>query len=161
MDFINIDTIKIPKAFTDSKPKKNKIEKIRNYCQKNGHIDKPIVIRKNGKGSLLVDGYIRYLVAKELGYKTIPFIFEDSLYSQHKYIYGKFKSCDKLYIWKVKDSIDVKVNDTVVVQSKKSKGIVTVVDIFTLDGMKNVYYYAKHRDVIKVCKEGSVCNATK
>lgn len=161
MDFINVDTIKIPKAFTGSKPKKNKIERIRGYCQKNGCIDKPVIIRENGKGSLLVDGYIRYLVAKELGYKTIPFLFEDSLYSQHKYIYGKFQGCDKLYIWKVKDSIDVKVNDTVVVQNKKSKGVVTVVDIFTLDGTKNVYYYAKHRDVIKVRKKGGVCNATK
>lgn len=119
MDFININTIKIPKAFMNSKPKKNKIERIRDYCQKNGCIDKP------------------------------------------EYIYGKFKGCDKLYIWKVKDSIDVKVNDEVVVQNKKSKGVVTVVDIFTLDGMKNVYYYAKHRDVIKVCNEGGVCSATK
>lgn len=159
MDFINVSAIKIPMAFLNSKPNNNKVEKIRKYCQENGQIDKPIIIRENKSGSLLIDGYIRYIVAKEMGYKTIPFIFEDSLYSQHKYIYGKFNGTSKLYIWKVKDSIDVKINDRVVVQSKDGKAVVTVVDIFNLSGMQNIYYHKKHRDVVRVCDNNSVLKA--
>ena len=60
---MNIDDIKISDQFLDSHPSQEKMERFEKYWLRTNHQDKSIILDKNG---YLVDGYIRYLIMKEM-----------------------------------------------------------------------------------------------
>lgn len=64
-----LSSITIPKKFLATQPKREKIDATIAYYKKNGKFDKPVVIV--GDENLLVDGYKRYVAAKELNLPTI------------------------------------------------------------------------------------------
>ena len=68
---IDIEYIKIPKSFKRTRPREEKLDKVRNYFDEWGKLDKPITIDDD---YMLVDGYSRYVVAKEKGMKLVPVI---------------------------------------------------------------------------------------
>ncbi|HHV95208.1 MAG TPA: ParB N-terminal domain-containing protein [Clostridiaceae bacterium] len=61
--------IKVPAAFARTRPRPEKLAETIEYYKKHGKFDKPVVIR--GDSNLLVDGYKRYVAAKELGLNSI------------------------------------------------------------------------------------------
>jgi hypothetical protein len=61
--------ITIPAHFARTKPKSEKIRETIEYYEKHGKFDKPVIIK--GESNLLVDGYKRYLAAKELGHDSV------------------------------------------------------------------------------------------
>lgn len=71
---IAVTDIKIPAAFLVRKPNKAKTEALKSAVATQGQLDEPIVVRPtlDGSGYVLFDGYRRYLVARELGWTTVP-----------------------------------------------------------------------------------------
>jgi hypothetical protein len=51
-------------------PRKEKIEAVINHIQREGALDKPIKVHPKTK--MLVDGFARYLAAKEMGMREVP-----------------------------------------------------------------------------------------
>ena len=147
-----LSEIIVPKSFKQTNPKKQKLDKVRDYVAKHGKLDKPIVI----DGQMLTDNYVRYLVAVESGFEKVPCITTQE-YREQKinntpttYIIGKFKNCDKEYTWKVTKNISLEVGDRVLVRSKckngkNGRGVVTVIQIFTSDRESML----RHKPVIK------------
>lgn len=70
---MNIDDIKISDQFLDSHPSQEKMERFEKYWLRTNHQDKSIILDKNG---YLVDGYIRYLIMKRNGAKTIRTVYK-------------------------------------------------------------------------------------
>ena len=68
MRTIKVSEVIIPKEFTQSTPRSDKIERVKNYVEKHNTIDKPIVVNSDG---VLTDNYVRYLVANQCGLKEI------------------------------------------------------------------------------------------
>ena len=64
-----LSLITIPEAFARTRPRLEKIKESMDYYKKHGKFDKPVVIK--GDSNLLIDGYKRYVAAKELGLKSI------------------------------------------------------------------------------------------
>ena len=71
---INIRDILIPKCFKDSPCKRFKVDKAINFYNQCGAFDRPLLLESKDK-TLLLDGYSRYLAAKELGVKEIAVQF--------------------------------------------------------------------------------------
>ncbi|HHY23125.1 MAG TPA: ParB N-terminal domain-containing protein [Clostridiaceae bacterium] len=65
----SLSIITIPESFARTKPNPAKIKETVEYYKKHGKFDKPVVIR--GDTNLLIDGYKRYVAAKELGLESI------------------------------------------------------------------------------------------
>ncbi len=61
--------ITVPEKFLATQPRREKIEATIAYYKKYGKFDKPVVIV--GENNLLVDGYKRYVAAKELNLSKI------------------------------------------------------------------------------------------
>lgn len=151
METIKISDVIIPKKFIRSTPRSDKVEKIKCYVERHNEIDKPIVINSN---RVLVSNYIRYLIANQYGFKEIPFIIQDEIQNKKEklsttYIIGKFKNCNKKYIWKNTKKISVNIGDKVLVISNTKNGtkkvVVTVVDIFQSSDLTML----KHKPMIK------------
>ena len=70
---MNIEDIKISDQFLASNPSPEKMERFEKYWLLTNHQDKPIVLDKNG---YLVDGYIRYLIMKRNGAKTVQTVYK-------------------------------------------------------------------------------------
>lgn len=66
-DVIPIDSIIINEEFLQTPPKREKIDGVKEYFYKYGELDKVIVVRSDGDKYILVDKYLRFVVAKELG----------------------------------------------------------------------------------------------
>jgi hypothetical protein len=66
---IPIDAILIPDSFARTKPNPMKIQDTIAYYTSHGKFDKPVIIR--GDDNLLIDGYKRYVAAKEMGLETV------------------------------------------------------------------------------------------
>jgi hypothetical protein len=64
-----LSEIDVPKPFMKALPKEEKIQAAKERIQKEG-MKKPLVVHPKTK--VLVDGFIRYLAAKELGFKEVP-----------------------------------------------------------------------------------------
>ena len=147
-----LSEIIVPKSFRQTKPSEQKLNKVRAYVAEHGELDKPIVL----DGQMLTDNYVRYLVATEAGFEKVPCITTQE-YREQKienipttYIVGKFKNCEKEYIWKVTKNISLEVGDRVQVRSKCKNGkngigVVTVVQVFTSDSASML----RHKPVIK------------
>ena len=152
MNTIMLSDIIVPKSFQQTKPSKQKLDKVRAYVAEHGKLDKPIVL----EGQMLTDNYVRYLVAAEAGFEKVPYITTQE-YREQKventpttYIVGKFKNCEKEYTWKVTKNIPLEVGDRVLVRSKckngkNGRGVVTVVQVFTSDSASML----RHKPVIK------------
>lgn len=153
---LTIDVVKIPKGFAKHPPNEKKLQKVRDYYLKYGDLDKPIVITNTNK---LVDGYTRYLVAKEFGLISIPYIFEEE--SVRKFILGTFQGNNKRYIWRVPNNMNVVSGDQAVVVTRKPKHKKTVHDIVTVVGvfdtssetMKELMKGSNHLPVLKIIKK--------
>lgn len=155
MDFIKLSKIIIPKSFSDSHPQEWKMDSVRSYVKEHNELDKPIIL----DGSMLVDGYIRYLVAKEYGFREVPFITFREYREQNQidddavtYIVGKFKGSEKEYTWRLDKNIQIEVGDSVLVKSRCKDGsdvsAVTVVNVFTSDDP----HMLRHKPIIKKLK---------
>ena len=68
-EIVRLENIKIKKDF--SEPKERKMKERRNYFNKYGYFKSPIILDKN---NTLLDGYTTYLLAKEIGYKSITIL---------------------------------------------------------------------------------------
>lgn len=74
---VQINDIKIPEDFTKTTPRRSKITLRREEFLMNGSFGTNVTIKYNSvyrdtiSHPLLVDGYTAYLVAKELGHKTL------------------------------------------------------------------------------------------
>lgn len=148
---IRLSKIVIPDSFKRSNPMEIKLDYVRDYVKNHGELDKPIVLN----GNMLVDNYVRYLVAKELGFREVPCISSKE-YRDRKnviempatYIAAEFKDNPKEYIWRVPNGISVEVGDMVLVKSKfkdDNKAVVTVGRVFQSDDVDML----KHKTVIK------------
>ena len=158
MNTIKLENIIIPKSFEQSKPSQKKIDKVKEYVNEHGKLDKPIVL----DGNMLTDSYVRYLVAIECGFEKVPYITTQEYRDQSlepsmpmTYIAGKFEGNEKEYIWKVTKNISIEVGDKVMVKSKRVNGnngtaVVTVTKVFTSDSDKML----RHKPVIKKLKRG-------
>lgn len=147
MNTIKINNIIIPNKFLKSNPSKNKIQFIMEYYNKYNKLDKPIVINEE---NILVNNYIRYLVAKEKGLEEIPYLLEkeyEEIYpiDDTNYICGVFNKNSKEYIWKNIYNLEFNIGDLALVKSGKSKTIVTVTKVFK----SNNPAYLKHKKVFK------------
>lgn len=63
-----ISEIKIPKSFLASTPSTDKFIYCNDFYEKNGFLDRDIILNQNG---YLIDGYIAYLVAKSKGVEKV------------------------------------------------------------------------------------------
>lgn len=70
-DFIPIESIIINEEFLQTPPKREKIDGVKEYFYKHGELDKVIVVSPKGNKYILVDKYLRFVVAKELGLTEI------------------------------------------------------------------------------------------
>lgn len=68
---IPLSSIYITKALKATPPRAAKINAVLEYYQTHGEIDKPIVVKQQGEGYVLVDKYLRYYVAEKLGLDMI------------------------------------------------------------------------------------------
>lgn len=148
---IKLSKIVVPESFKNSNPMEVKLDYVRDYVKNHGELDKPVVL----DGNMLVDNYVRYLVAKELGFREVPCISYKE-YRDRKsviempatYIVAEFKDNPKEYIWRVPNGISVEVGDMVLVKSKfrdDNKAVVTVGRVFQSDDVDML----KHKTVIK------------
>ncbi len=150
----------IPDTFTKAVPKDWKMDKVREFVATHGKLDKPVVVNRRG---VLVDNYVRYLVAKECGFATVPCMTMGE-YNRLRiksgerpimsYVVAKFDGCPKEYIWKNDRDFDVAVGDKVLAVSKKKNGgngvvTVTVVGLFQSNSPK----FYKHKPITKVYKK--------
>ena len=150
MNMINVSDIVIPKRYKRSYPKKEKMDSIRAYVAEHRKLDVPIVL----DGKTLVDNYVRYLVARQYGFREVPCItIEEYLIEQNKFpitcVVGVFENNEKEYVWRINNGITVDVGDMILVKSKCKDGvdtaIVSVVDVFISEDPKML----KHKPVIK------------
>lgn len=150
MDKINISKIIIPEALSKSKPSKLKLNNVKAYYAEHGEFDKPVILTKD---NILIDNYIRYLAAAQLGINEIPYFEtqECSGQSMVMYVVGKFPNCEKEYTWKLLKNIDINAGDKVLVKTKTAdkvktvNRVVTVVRIFQSDSPQLL----RHKPVIK------------
>lgn len=66
-----IEDIKIPEAFAQTTPGRNKVEMRKAFYKVAGKFDKEIIVDRKG---CLFDGYSAYIAAKELGLDKVPVV---------------------------------------------------------------------------------------
>lgn len=67
--YLPLSEINVPKHFAKSIPSDWKIQRVKYRLGSKNKLDKPITIDQN---RCIVDGYTRYLVAKEIGIRYVP-----------------------------------------------------------------------------------------
>lgn len=70
--YLPLNEIIIPNHMKNTTPHEWKIKRVRNRLGEKNRLDRPITINSN---HVLLDGYTRYLVAKEVGMKYVPIIW--------------------------------------------------------------------------------------
>lgn len=69
-NIIGIEHIFVSSALLESTPSEKKIKPIREFYEKNGYLDEPLLIKT---GSLaLQNSYARYYFAKQIGLEYVP-----------------------------------------------------------------------------------------
>lgn len=153
---IKISDIIVPQSLLDSKPNQYKIDNAMEYFNKHQELDKPVVL----DGNVLIDNYVRYLVAVEKGLTELPFVSAWEYKKKNpesnillSYITGIFEKDEnkKEYYWKNLYNLPIKVGDRVLVYShnkytEEDKSEVIVTNIFK-SGKKHLL---KHKPVIKI-----------
>ena len=130
---MRLTDIKVPDAFKKTQPSSTKLITCANYYKKFGQLDKPITIDTNG---YLVDGYVRYVVAKRMGLNEVPVKF---LTDKRIYVMAKHTDVGKEYWWVVNKKDEekfaerIKVGDKILVNTKQGKCQVTITHIVTKD----------------------------
>ena len=145
-----ISDIIIPDEFTKTTPKNSKIERIREYFNAYNTIDKPVTISSS---NILMDGYIRYLIAKEKNIQSIPCIISDKNFTPKrpcKYIVGSFDNGLE-YIWKIRNKLDVNVGDKVLVANKNGSAVVNVVKVFCGNDKDKL----RHKPVLQIVQRAN------
>lgn len=66
---VKLEEIRIPKSFLKTQPSREKVEKFKQQYQQTGNFEGRIKVKENTM--TLVDGYARYMAAKELGLEEI------------------------------------------------------------------------------------------
>lgn len=145
MKLVKLDQIVVPACFADTKPKEYKLDKVRRYIKEHGKLDKPILLH----GNYLKDGYVRYLVAKELGLEEVECVNNSNVTNNKliKYVVGKFSDNGKEYIWKVPPHVkaNIKAGDMVWVQVGNNKqAYTTVIKVDITEDTE----FLKHKNVI-------------
>ena len=145
MKKIKLDEIIIPKSFLQSNPSETKMERCRNKWRKYNKQPKPLIVDKD---KVLVDGYIQYLILKELGNEEGNYLVrheskkEKSSYRNEPttYVYGVHpnSNCIKEFMWRVPKSMtwfseNVQVGDSILCQTKFGIAPVIVTKIEVLD----------------------------
>lgn len=98
---MRLDDIKIPEIYLKTPPKQWKLDACREYFGKFGHIDRRIVVDKNG---VLRDGYVGYLVLKENGVADCDVVVNSQ--KQIKcpdkyYLFAVHEGKPKEYVWRI------------------------------------------------------------
>lgn len=145
MKKINLSEIIIPKMFLQSNPSETKMERYRNKWSKYNKQPKPLIVDED---NVLIDGYIQYLVLKELGYEEGNYLVrheskkEKSSYRDTltTYVYGVHpnSNCTKEFVWRVPKSMtwfveNIQVGDSILCQTKFGIAPVVVTKVETLD----------------------------
>lgn len=91
---MKISQISIPVGFVNSVPRKDKIDKCRQFYKTHGYLDRDICVDGMGK---LTDGYIGLLVLQEHGIEETQVV----LSLPQTYVYGRHGTNPKEYVWKV------------------------------------------------------------
>lgn len=130
---MKVSEIKINPAFKQTTPSEEKMQTCRTYFNKNGKLDRDIVIDKHG---FLCDGYVGYLVLVENGVDEIDVVYNQaSKGKSNTYVFAYHSGSDKEYVWKVPKKInakDIKVGGSVLVQTRFGIKTVTVTRVETL-----------------------------
>ena len=125
--------IKIPKSFKATQPNSSKLIACANYYRKFGQLDKPITVDTN---MVLVDGYVRYLVAQKMGLTEVPIKL---MAHERIYVMGKHADAGKEYCWKIKIKDEKKfmerihVGDKVIANTRKGSCPITITQILVRD----------------------------
>lgn len=142
---MRITDIKVPSIFLNTPPNSKKIKKCKDYYNEHGEFDKPITISKNG---ILVDGYARYVAAKELGVTECPVYKQDI----RLYVKGRHSVPGKMYWWMVKKQDEeafikkVNVGDSIFVNTKK--GICPII-VTSIKARENAPIHKRIKTVVK------------
>ncbi len=120
MKNIKVKDVNVPLHFMQTGCKRNKVDEAKRFIVKNRKFSKPITVNRN---NILIDGFSRFLAAKELGIQDIPCLVKE------EFIYGKFPDSDKLYLWHNADFIPLRVGGRAVVENKDGEEVVTIVKI--------------------------------
>ena len=143
---MNLNDIKIKKAFTEHEPKSYKMFECRRHWELYHTQDRYLVVNKDG---YLIDGYVQYLVLKEQGIEeaevkrfTNVKVIKNSNYRNESttYVYGIHPNskCTKEFVWRVPNSWtwfakNVQVGDSILCQTKFGITSVVVTSVETLD----------------------------
>lgn len=151
MKKIKLSEIKITSAFENTTPNPEKVQRHKEYYNKNGKQSKPILLDYN---NILRDGYIQYLILKENGVeeatiirkkrnkKQIQCLNVNPCYKKTEtiYIFGVHPNskCQREFVWRVPESwngwVDnVQIGDTVMCATKNGYAPVVVNKIEILD----------------------------
>lgn len=97
---IKTSDIIIKDAFKTTKPSIHKINKCKNYFDKNQKIDEKILLDSNNR---LLDGYIRYLILVDnnVEYTTVNVLNENYYETETFYIFGRHPCSSKEYVWRL------------------------------------------------------------
>lgn len=116
---ININDINIMAKYKTTSPAQSKIEKKMRYYKRTGAFKKPIILNSQ---NYLVDGYIWYLMALQLGLNEV-----DATYTiETPILFGKHPGREKEYCWRIPNKIhNLQVGD--LVYCRTCKGIAPVV----------------------------------
>ena len=141
---VNINDIKIFPWFENTPPSPRKMEEKRNYLQETGQLPSEIVLDNENH---LLDGYISYLLVKELGIQHIPI-----RHGKRQVIEAYHKAGGKLYAWELPDNLVDMVlpGDKVLVRTGNGMRYVTVVFI-------KEYGQQKHKDPLRMAIKKKIC----
>ncbi|MDU9693644.1 hypothetical protein O0Q50_20935 [Priestia aryabhattai] len=72
---IPVEKIEVPERFLNSSPRREKIDEKINYYKQHKKFDRDVVVIKKGDKAKLADGYIRYVVIKELNLNKAKVVY--------------------------------------------------------------------------------------
>lgn len=101
----SINTIKIPRKFSNSTPNEDEMESCRRFYKANGILDRDIIVDENME---LKDGYIGYLVLKENNASVVG--VDQRTTRKTVIVYGVHPGVAKEYCWKVVEETEDKQN---------------------------------------------------
>ena len=105
MTIVKLSNIKIKKSFEKSTPRKEKLQKCREYWQQNKLPDRDIILNSRG---YLIDGYIQYLVLKENNIQTATVTIsktnQDVIYVYGVHCDAHCQASLKEYVWRLPTS---------------------------------------------------------
>ena len=144
---VDISDILISEAFKKSPPRQEKIDKNIAYYKEHSTIDEPLKLLQDNR---LVDGYAKYVAAKECGATSLPCI----ILQPFRFIKGCHVQNEKIYTWKFK-GMDIKEGDVVLVecmiQGRIKHKPVTVTEVYN-SREEDIF---KIRNVVRVLQKGT------